>query len=76
LGLAWKAREEGDADLSEHIVAAALKCEEKANALEAAAAAPASAAMPATAKSDLVSIRAEPDIGTSLLLRIEPLALH
>jgi hypothetical protein len=31
---------EGDADLSEHIVAAALKCEGKANAVEAAAAKP------------------------------------
>jgi hypothetical protein len=37
LALALKAREEGDGELSEHIVAAALQCEEKANALEAAA---------------------------------------
>jgi len=40
LALASKAREDGDAELSEHIVAAALQCEEKAKALEAAAANP------------------------------------
>jgi hypothetical protein len=34
LALALKAREDGDAQLSEHIVAAALQCEEKAKALE------------------------------------------
>ena len=40
LALALKARENGDAELSELIVALALQCEEKANALEAAAAKP------------------------------------
>jgi len=40
LALALKAREDGDTQLSEHIVAAALQCEEKAKALEAAAAKP------------------------------------
>jgi len=40
LALALKAREDGDAERSEHIVAAALQCEEKAKALEAAAAQP------------------------------------
>ena len=40
LALALKAREDGDAELSEHIAAAALQCEEKAKALEAAAAKP------------------------------------
>ena len=40
MALALKAREDGDAQLSEHIVAAALQCEEKAKALEVAAAQP------------------------------------
>ena len=40
LALASKAREDGDAELSEHILAAALQCEEKAKALEVAAAQP------------------------------------
>jgi len=40
LALALKARGDGDAELSELIVALALQCEEKANALAAPAAEP------------------------------------
>jgi hypothetical protein len=37
LALALKARDDGDTELSEHLVAAAIQCEERANGLEAAA---------------------------------------